>query len=184
MSDDFANKIAEFFAEFRNRRIYARLDLDTLRSIADAEVEQAIVDYVVTKIRGNSEREIEIVRALRVGVRATYLTRIVEGEVCNGGFNQYYFNPSGKFASDAVGAFEYFGARELAVLMAAANAVRASEAGDMAEFEKRGTWEAFAESYDRTRLGDLDGRFYGLCKNLSSMRIARIREIPEDFLGE
>lgn len=30
----------------------------------------------------------------------------VGGEVNNGGFDQYYFNTAGKFASDAVAAFE------------------------------------------------------------------------------
>jgi hypothetical protein len=183
MTNDFKGEIAEFFTRYRNRKIFDRLDVETLHSIADADVELAIVDFVGTKLRENRELEVQIVRSLAVGVRATYHTWIVEGEVRNGGFNQYYFNTDGKFASDAVSAFEYFGAIELAVLMREANSARALEAKDMEKYRERDTWDAFAESYDRSRLGELDERFYRLYKDLSSLRIARIREIPEEFVG-
>lgn len=102
----------------------------------------------------------------------------------NGGFNQYYFNTDGAFASDAVAAFEYFGAREHAGLMKEANAVRAAEAAEMAKFKARGTIEAFSESYEHSRLGPLDDRFYKLTENLSQLRIARIRQKPDEFAGE
>ena len=102
----------------------------------------------------------------------------------NGGFNQYYFNTDGEFAADAVTAFEYFGAKEHAALMKEANAVRAAEAAEMAKFKAQGTLEAFSESYKHSRLGPLDSRFYKLNENLSQLRIARIRQKPEEFAGQ
>jgi hypothetical protein len=150
--------------------------------MSDAEVEQAIIDYVIGKLDGHYDEEAEIVGDLPPGIRATYLTWIVEAEVNNGGFNQYYFNTDGRFASEAVDAFEYFGATQHASLMKEANAVRASEAEEMAQF--KGSLEAFSESYEHTKLGPLDDRFYGLTENLSQLRIARIRQMPEQFAGE
>jgi hypothetical protein len=104
--------------------------------------------------------------------------------VNNGGFNQYYFNTDGRFASEAVSAFEYFAATEHAALMREANSVRALEASEMAKFRERGTLEAFSESYEHSKLGPLDERFYKLSENLSQLRIGRIRQMPEQFAGE
>lgn len=168
---------------FANRQIHSRLDSAILRAVPDAEVEQTIVDYVITKLDADPTREAEVVRTLSPGVRATYLTWLVEAEVNNGGFNQYYFNSAGKFASETVDAFEYFDATELAALMKEANAVRASEEAEMAKFSERGTLEAFSESYEHTRLGPLDARFLRLSENLSELRVARIRRTPEQFAG-
>ena len=176
--------IAASIEAFKNRRIYTQLDPATLRSISDAEVEQAIIDYVISKLEDNYDRDKEIVGRLSVGIRSTYLTWIVEAEVNNGGFNQYYFNTEGKFASEAVGAFEYFGASEHAALMRDANAVRAEEAAGMTKFKEKGTLEAFSESYEETKLGPLDDRFFKLTENLSHLRIARIRQAPEQFSGQ
>jgi len=176
--------IAASLEAFANRKIYAQLDPPTLRSVADADVEQAIIDYVISQLDGHYDEEVEIVRGLSTGVRATYLTWIVEAEVNNGGFNQYYFNTDGKFAAEAVDAFEYFGATQHAALMREANEVRASEAAEMAKFKERGSLEAFSESYEHTKLGPLDDRFYRLAENLSQLRIARIRRMPEQFSGE
>ena len=89
----------------------------------------------------------------------------------NGGFNQYYFNTDGKFASEAVNAFEYFGATEHAALMRDANSTRALEAAEMAKSKEEGTLEAFSESYEHSELGPLDDRFYNLFENLSHPRI-------------
>lgn len=176
--------IAASLDAFANRRIYAQLDPPTLRSISDADVEQAIIDYVIAKLDGHYDQKAEIVAALSPGIRATYLTWIVEAEVNNGGFNQYYFNTDGQFASETVDAFQYFGATQHASLMEQANVVRASEAAEMAKFTEVGSLDAFSESYEHTKLGPLDDQFYGLTENLSELRIARIRQMPEQFAGE
>src|SRR5512134_1789005 len=73
--------IAASLDAFANRRIYTSLDPSTLRSIPDAEVEQAIIDFVAHKLGDHYEREVEIVNGLSEGVRATYLTWMVEAEV-------------------------------------------------------------------------------------------------------
>ncbi len=177
-------KIEASLHAFANRRIYKRLDKVILTSIPDAELEQAVFDYATTKLDGHYDQEKRVVAMLPPGVRALYLTWTVEAEVNNGGFNQYYFNTNGQFASEAVEAFEYFGATEHAVLMGEANVIRAAEAALMDEYKKKGTLEAFSESYEHSKLGPLDDRFYKLTENLSQFRVARIRATPEQFSGE
>jgi len=177
-------KIAASLDAFAHRRIYKHLDKSILSTIPDSDLEQAVVDYAITKIDGHYDNEAVIVAKLPKGSRALYLTWTVEAEVNNGGFNQYYYNTNDQFAADAVGAFEYFGAIEHATLMREANAVRAAEAPALKKYKDQGTIEAFSESYQHSRLEPLDDRFYGLRENLSQLRIARIRAVPEDFSGE
>jgi len=176
--------IAASLDAFTNRRIYTRLEPAVLTKIPDSQLEQAVFDYAITKLDGQYDREEAVVAQLSPGVRALYLTWTVEAEVNNGGFNQYYFNTDGKFASDAVDAFQYFGASEHATLMREANAIRAAEAKLMEQYKKRRTLEAFSESYEHSKLGPLDDRFYALRENLSQLRVARIRATPEQFSGE
>jgi hypothetical protein len=172
------------FEAFRNRTTYTSLDPETLASIPDDDLEQAVVDYIFSKLEDHYDQEEQIISALPAGARALYLTWIVEAEVNNGGFNQYYWNTGGCFAAEAVTAFRFFGAHEHAALMQEANAVRAAEADAISEFEEQGTLEAFSESYEVSKLGPLDERFYQLGEGLSTLRIAKIRELPEEFSGK
>ena len=101
----------------------------------------------------------------------------------NGGFNQYYWNSAGQFANEAPNAFDYFGAEQYAALMREANRVRGAEANAMDKYQDLGTMEAFSASYDESGLGPLDDRFYKLTENLSAVRVAQIRAMPNDFTG-
>jgi len=151
---------AEF--EALNPKVYTRLDPIILASIPDDSLEQAVLDYVMLQLEGNEQNEVDIVRALAPGARNLYLTWTVQVEVSDGGFDQYYLSTGGRFADDAVAAFEYFGAAEHAALMREANALHASEPA---------------------RLGTVNERFAELSENLSLLRIARIRQDPEQFSG-
>ena len=175
-------KIAASMEALKNPRIYEKLDSATLREIPNTDLELAVFDYAASKLDGKNDRQ--ILMGLSPGVRALYLTWVVEAEVNNGGFNQYYFNTEGAFAPDAVDAFEFFGATQLAALMREANAVREAEEKAMAKFKDAKTLEAFLESYEETKLGPLDDRFIELSEKLTELRVARIRQTPELFEGQ
>jgi len=176
-------KIAKSLEDFRNRRIYRELSPSVLSGIADDNVEQAIADYAFQKLEGQSEREREVVAGFSPGVRALYVTWLVEAEVSNGGFNQYYWNSSGSYAGEAVEDFEFFGAKKHAELMRDANRIRSEEAATMKEYRRRGTLQDFSDTYTVTKLGPLDKRFYKIDENLSALRIAKIRSSPALFSG-
>jgi hypothetical protein len=166
-----------------NRAISTSLDPDMLASIPDSEIEQAIVDDVFSKLDDDAHPEL-VIEGLSEGCRALILTWMVEAEVNNGGFNQYYWNTDGIFAEEAVRAFEFFGADQHAALMQEANEVHASEVEAIGKLKDRGTWEAFSESYEVSNLGSLDDRFYRLSEDLSALRTSKIRQSPELFSGE
>jgi len=176
--------------EFENRKIYESLDPETLRSIPDDELEQAIVDYIWLKRRDlyvedrDGYDEHAAFATLAPGLPAFWHTWVVYNEVYNGGFNQYYWNSRDRYNADAVEAFEFFGAIQHADLMRRANAARAQEAEIIGKYQDKNTLEAFSESYEVSQLDELDREFYDLKEDLSALRIAKIREKPEWFTGD
>jgi hypothetical protein len=159
------------------------LNDEVLASTPDDAVEGKIYDFALAKIGGNFKKEEEIICSLGVGVRSLYVTSLVNHEVCNGGFNQFYFNSTGKFALLAPAAFEFFGANTLAAVVRAANSERASEAKWMRAFTRIRTMENFMNSYRHTKLRPFDEQYWQQQETLASLRIAKIRASPEAFYG-
>ena len=182
---DYPNKeqLRASIEAFKNRKIYRTLDVATLQKIPDDELEQAIIDYVETKVNGNYKEEPKMVRSLPEGIRAIYVTWWVESEVINGGFNQFFWNSHGVFAEDAVKGYEFLGAPEYAALMRQAIAVNLAEEPHMKKFRDQNSRESFSESYQHTKLTDIDNKFDKLGSGLRHTRIKVIREKPELFTG-
>jgi hypothetical protein len=166
--------------EFMNRRIYRELTPDVLAAIADDDLEQAIVDFVGTKIGDNYQREYEIVTAQRPGIQAIYTTFYLEAEVANGGFQQYFWNSSGQFAIEAFEGCRVIGAHVHASVLAAAIERFLEEEPTFRKFREINTLEAFAESYKYSTLDDLDRQFFE-ASELGPIRLAYIRQYPDNF---
>src|SRR5688572_13529984 len=157
------------------------VDPQTLESMSDEEVEELVVNHAYANLEGRYGDVTKILETLQPGTRAVYLTWILEGEVNNGGFHQYYWNTGGRFAADTVDAFQYFGLEQHAELMQEANAVFREEAAVMARFQRLNTMQGLLDFHEITRLNQFDDRSY-LLDELSPLRAAMIRAMPEDFL--
>jgi len=187
--DDFhkAFDIFRSFDDYQNRTTYTSLDVKTLGEIPDDKLEEVIVEYVIRKLNAASD-DAAVLESLSKGNRALWLTWDVVAEVNNGGLNQYYLNSSGRNSSEAPAAFEFFAATEHADLMREANVVRKREAAAIAalfkENENKNCTAAFSASYEVSKLGPLDDRFFKLSEDLSALCIAKIRQAPELFVGD
>lgn len=166
---------------FEHRKRYDELTPEVLTTIPDAEVEQAILDLIDCRLEATKHSEQEELRELPQGFSIVYTTWWVEAEVNNGGFNQYFWNPSGEFASEALAGFEAIGSLPLAGLMKRAIAVRDEDQVRMKAFKVRGSLEAFSELHENNRLDELDDSFYELGGEASAERIRFIRSNPELF---
>jgi hypothetical protein len=186
LGSDWRAKLAASIEAFKNRKRYNHLTPEILGTIPDADVERAVMDFVDCKEKhlGGSTRE--ALSSLPAGFRAVYCTWWVEAEVYNGGFNQYFWNSSGQFASDAVAGFELIGAPALARLMERAIAVHEQDAARLEPFMAENTAEAFSQSYEANPLEALDHEFYRLDSNtdIRKTRIRFIRANPQLFVGE
>lgn len=82
---------------------------------------------------------------------------LLEAEVNNGGFDQYYFNSAGDLAIPTVNALRLIGASHTASMLAAAN----SEFPDSGPPADRGARQrALDEIRDSARFGALEAEFY------------------------
>ena len=180
---DFEDELQRSIDEFNNRTIYPSLDPDIIASIPDNDLEQAIVDYVFTKIGDDWDNQIEIVDSLNVHFRGVFATWWLEAEVNNGGFNQYFWNTYGYWVKDAIAAFYDYGADNYAEVVKKAVSKFLVEAKTHNKFRELGTLEAFSESYRHTELGNLDNEFWDIDEDLSKLRISYIRNYPEKFIG-
>jgi hypothetical protein len=166
-----------------SRSLPTFLDSATLIATPDEQLAGKVCDFALWKIGGNFEKEVEILASLAEGIRNLYVTSSLHVEVCNGGFNQFYFNSSAKFALIAPAAFEYFGAQVLANIVREANSVRASEAKWIRTITRMRTIESFMQSYRYSKLRPLDEQYWGQDESLQSLWIAKIRARPEEFCG-
>jgi hypothetical protein len=105
----------------------------------------------------------------------------VDAEVNNGGFNQFFFNPAGQHAGDALAGYELLGAEDYAVVMRAAIATFEIERERLAPFYEEGTLESFSASYEVTELGEVDQRYYALGDQIYNVWAGVVRARPELF---
>ena len=75
-------------------------------------------DFVVamTEHLDNKTQYGEDMSALSEAERIFYITQTLEMEVNNGGFSQFFYNSSGNFSNELVGAFTAIGANETAAI--------------------------------------------------------------------
>jgi hypothetical protein len=141
---------------------YRNLTPALLASLSADEIGDAILQHVEWRVKAHGGDTMAAVEELPAGTRAIYTTFLVDAEVNNGGFNQFFYNPSGEFAGHALAGYELLGGEEYAAIMRAAIATRESERERMAQFYDAGTLEAMSQSYEHTELGEVDQRYYSL----------------------
>jgi hypothetical protein len=168
--------------EFNNRKKYSAFDVATLRSIKDEHLEQAILDYIFSKLDAVPQRRYQALFELSRGFQVVYLSWLVEAEVMNGGFNQYFWNSSGEFADSTPAALVELGDLPASELMKHATAIAIAEIPTMRKFRQTGTLESFSESYKHTGLNELDTPFCKRAEFFPSLRVKYIRSHEELFV--
>ena len=172
------------FEKWNNRIIHETITLDILDSIPDSELEQAIFDNICLAFNEDFANEFEVIQNMNIGKQAFYSTWILEGEVNNGGFNQFYFNSSGEFAEMAEIGFSVIGAHKYAQLAKEANKTLRDNFEWLSKFDD-GTLDSFQESYKDNPLNEIDDRFYELeeKERISDLRIKYIRNNRKQFIN-
>jgi hypothetical protein len=164
-----------------SHEIPSTLTAEIISATPDAKIEDVLLRYCLAAIEKRPEKEVEIVRAFPKGLRMIYTTRVLDDEVNNGGFNQYFWNTSGAFANEALDGLVMIGAIERAQLMREAIDTYEDERKELQKYRAQNTLEAFSESYKHTSLGKLDQRYYRSKEDLAALRVAYIRSHPKAF---
>jgi hypothetical protein len=172
----FEPDVARMLEEFDNRQKYAEFDVETLRSIQDEHLEQAILDYIFAKLDAQRGQRMRVISSLPPAFRTFYASWIVEAEVMNGGFNQYFWNSSSEFAEQTPAALTEIGDEVAAEIMRRAIAIAIIEIPSMKKFKSAATLDAFSDSYKHTELNDLDKQFCKRAEGFPTLRLRYVRE--------
>jgi len=128
----------------------------------DNEVLLALTDDLLTRL-GNSPNAYATIMTWNKARRAVFVAWQLDLEVNNGGFNQFYYNPSGKFYPLVPESLNYIGAPLLADLARRANKTY-EEQIDRIKKDQNGTPDGFSKSYKGNPLNEYDHAFYQLNK--------------------
>ena len=122
---------------------------------------------------------------LTKGQQSVFSTFGLEGQVYNGGFNQYYFNPSGKFSKMAEIGFKRIGGEKLSEIVALANKIHFENKAKLEKFDD-GTIESFSDSYEDNPLNELDTKFIQNLEltKFGDIKIKYIRKNMNEFITE
>jgi len=170
--------------EFWNRIIYKELSLEILAAIPDDKIELAILDYIDTKI-SDYRVSFDVISSMPEGFQMVHSTTALETQVNNGGFNQYFYNPSGQYAEMALRSLKLIGATEYYEILQKAieTYMKEKENPELQNLYSQRTLEGFSESYKLTSLSEWDEKFYTLGERLGQLRIDFIRSKPQLFVG-
>jgi hypothetical protein len=148
---------------------------------SDEELWEILYQALIPRVTGNRDVQYATVKSWTKGLQMLWATQLVDDEVSNGGFNQYFFNSSGQFAVEAIEGFELIGAADRAALVRKAVNQLFRDAPRLREFYQPRTMEAFMESYKHTDLGAIDDEWF-TAPEFFTARTRYIREHPEEFV--
>ncbi len=175
--------LANSVEAFKNRPIYKELTEQIIDSTSDENLLQVVFDNLSEKQPTDYEKEYETVMSWNKSRQAIYMIWVLEAEVNNGGYNQFYFNSSGQFYKHLPEALKLVGATKFADLTEKANKTFESENEKITKHQD-GTLEGFSKSYDENPLNDFDTEFYELYKteNLQQIQVDYIRKNKKEFI--
>jgi hypothetical protein len=159
---------------------FRHLTPELLAGLSSDEIADAVVQHVHLRVAGAWGREAPIIRGLASGIRAIYTTWLVDAEVNAGGFRQYFFNSSRRYAGDALAGYELFGAEEYAAVMRSAIATFEIDRERLAAFEADDP-EVLAESSAHAALEEVDQRYYALGDRIYHAWAVFVVDHPEAF---
>ena len=149
----------------------------------DDKLMYLIGDHQLDQLPADYTQEYKTIMSWNKSQQAIYMIFHLEGEVENGGFNQFYYNSRGMYHEHLPDALKLVGAHKFAALMQRANQTFEKEKATITKHWD-GTKEGFSESYKENPLNQYDDQFYELEKSelIETLLVKYVREHKEDFV--
>lgn len=160
------------------------LTVEKIDNLSDDDLLFEVFKNVAERYTGQTHKKKEIISKLTREQQIFYALTVLEMEVNNGGFNQYYYNQGDDFADLAVDGFKAIGAKRFATLVTRANKIFREENKKITD-KQDGSLQGFSESYKDNPLNDLDKEFYNLYKDepLTTLTADYIRKNRSKFIN-
>ncbi|WP_431286170.1 DMP19 family protein [Roseateles chitinivorans] len=166
-------------AEARRPRVTSLSD-DSWRAIPDDQLDEAVMAYIEGRIHGQNGEPTPLA-SLPHGFQIFHHSFIVEAEVANGGFNQFFWNSSGESAPQVPGALRALGAGEAAAMFEQVLQVADQDRPRLAAFKAQGSLQAFSASYKDSPLNAYDTPFMELAMKFSALRAEYLQRHADQF---
>jgi hypothetical protein len=186
ISGDAQRELNNLLADLKvSRPFYLELTEQIIDTISDENLVLVVFDHLSQKQSGDQTSEYQTVMSWNRSSQAIYMIWILEGEVHNGGYNQYYFNTKGEFYKHLPDALKLVGAHKFADLTMRANDIFEKENKKITKHQD-GSLQGFSKSYEDNPLNTLDKEFYQLerTQDLQQLLVNFIRKHKADFVGK
>ncbi len=165
---------------------HRELTNEMIATIPDDNLARAMFDYIWFKVGKNYRRTSSVLAKLPPGFRAIYHLFALNGEIGNGGFNQYFFNGLDGNAEQQLEALKLIRATKHRRIFQKAFKIHDAEKKNeelQLRYAER-TIESFFSTYGMTRLDECDKEWYALDKEFDALQVNFIRKHTELFVTE
>jgi len=185
VSNETKEQITKSFDSFKNRPIHKKLTEQIIDTTSNDRLLQLIFDNLLERQSTDHKKEYETVMSWNKSRQAIYMIWELEGEVNNGGYNQFYFNSSGQFYKHLPNALKFVGANRFADLTQRANVTFEKENPKITQ-RQDGTIEGLSESYENNPLNKFDDEFFNLYnkEDLQKIQVDFIRKHKIEFIDK
>lgn len=185
LSKEIEEQLTQSVEAFKNRPIYIELTEQIIDTTPDKNLLQVVFDNLIEKLKASHEDDYKTLVSWNKSRQAIYLIWVLEAEVNNGGYNQFYFNSGGQFYKDLPEALRLVGANKFADLTEKANKTFEQENEKITKHYD-GTLEGFSKSYNDNPLNKYDDEFYNLnrIENLQQIQVNYIRQNKIEFIDK
>jgi Domain of unknown function (DUF4375) len=179
------DQILKSIEDFKNRQINKELTAQIIDTTSDENLLQVVFDNLSERQPTDYKKEYQTVMNWNRPRQAIYMIWLLEAEVNNGGYNQFYFNSSGQFYKHLPDALKLVSADKFADLTKKANNIYEKETTKITK-DQDGTIEGFSKSYEDNPLNKFDDEFYELYKteNLQQIQVDFIRKHKSEFIDK
>jgi hypothetical protein len=171
-------------SNWNNRPVYDKITRDIIATVSNDPLAWAVFDHIWFKAGKDFARTNQVLAELPAGFGVVYHLFALDGEIGNGGFNQYFFNGLDRDAEHQFEALRKIGAIQHQHVFLDAFSIRDRERQNK-ELQRRyaeRTIESFFSTYGMTKLEKCDKEWYALDKEFDTLLIRLIRQYPELFV--
>lgn len=185
LSKETEEQLTKSIEALNNKQIYKQLTEQIIDTTSDENLLQIVFENLSNKQLISFEKEYETVMSWNESRQAIYMIWILEAEVNNGGYNQYYYNPNGQFYKRLPDVLRFVAANKFADLTQRANNTFEKENPTISQHQD-GTLVGFSKSYEGNPLNKFDDEFYELYKteNLQQIQVEFIRKHKTEFIDK
>jgi len=169
---------------FKNIPLPESITKEFIDTTSDAKLILVILSYIAREFREENDPQGIFSRLPKGYKHVSYVLNILNAQIFNGGFNQFFFNGYDTTIAEQLDALTLFKADKHKAIFERAIKIYEEEKQNnvLQELYNENSRKAFGASYEATKLNSLDDEWYAIEKELDLLIIKFIRSNPNLFV--